>query len=126
MLNIKSVLKKAGIIGIIITAIAARGVSIYGAEPEAEPKSETRKAHHTLIADTGVIMDEPDGETIIATLQSGHMFCFDDEDHDWCVGDLVTMIFDDNGTPIITDDIIISYRYSGWISRAELKNWIKD
>lgn len=34
---------------------------------------------------------------------------------DWCVGDLVAAIMDDNNTPIIYDDLIVSYLYSGWI-----------
>lgn len=39
---------------------------------------------------------------------------------DWYVGDICSVIFCDNGTSTIYDDIIISTRYSGYI---ENENW---
>ena len=76
-----------------------------------------------LYADCGVIMDEPD-EDVVVTMKNGNMFAFGNVDGDWQVGDIVSILFDDNGTEIVYDDIIISYRYSGWISDSELQNWI--
>ena len=34
---------------------------------------------------------------------------------DWQEGDLASFIMNDNGTPTIYDDEIVSVRYSGWI-----------
>lgn len=77
-----------------------------------------------IYADCGVILQQP-GSDVIVTLQNGHMFSFENEDHDWMIGDLVSIVFENNGTPEITDDTIISYRYSGWISESEQESWIK-
>jgi len=80
-------------------------------------------------ADCGVIMDDPGklGDDVIVTMQNGHMFAFENEDGDWCIGDLVSIMFDDNGTLDITDDIILDHpRYSGWISAEEMQQWVKE
>lgn len=34
---------------------------------------------------------------------------------DWAIGDIATMIMNDNGTQLIFDDTIVSVRYDGWI-----------
>lgn len=75
-------------------------------------------------ADCGIIMQDPD-ENVVITMQNGHMFSFENLDGDWNKGDIVSVIFDDNGTEKIFDDIIVSYKYSGWISDAEMQDWVK-
>lgn len=34
---------------------------------------------------------------------------------DWAEGDIATMIMNDNGTPIIYDDVIVHINYDGWL-----------
>ena len=83
------------------------------------------KIRHNAIADCGIILDQPD-EDVIVTLYNGHMFAFENEDPgEWEIGDIVTLLFDDNGTEIIYDDVIIDYRYSGHINSSEVLNhWV--
>lgn len=81
-------------------------------------------------ADCGVIMQDitktqDDLYEITITMQNGNQFSFLSEDGDWEVGEIVSAIFADNGTPNVSDDVIISCRYSGWVSDDELQNWIK-
>lgn len=45
---------------------------------------------------------------------NGNEWCFTDLEGDWVVGDIVSMIMYDRGTPIIYDDEIVSVRYDGW------------
>ena len=80
-----------------------------------------------LYADCGVIMDDPGqlGDIVIVTMQNGNMFAFENEDGDWNIGNLVSILFDNNGTDIVYDDIIIDYKYAGWVSETEMRNWIK-
>ena len=85
----------------------------------AKPQSETE------YSDCGCILTEPK-EIVEVTFQNGHVFAFENKDGDWMQGDLVTITFNNNGTPVITDDIILNYKYSGWISKSEMKIWIKE
>lgn len=80
-----------------------------------------------LYADCGVIMDDPGivGDTVTVTMQNGNMFAFENQDGDWNYGDLVSILFDNNGTEKVYDDIILDYKYAGWISETEIENWIK-
>ena len=112
------------ILAIVIASIPlllTSGIIHFYGDREAKPKSEN------LYADCGVIMDDPGkiGDDVIVTMQNGNMFAFENEDGDWCIGNLVSILFDNNGTDIVYDDIIISYRYSGWISETEMENWVK-
>lgn len=75
-------------------------------------------------ANTGLIMEEP-GDTVFAVMQNGNVFEFLNEGEDWFVGDIVSILFYDNGTDIVYDDIIISCRYSGWVSDEEMQKWVK-
>lgn len=43
---------------------------------------------------------------------TGHVFEMDAEDYD--AGDLVSLIMYNSGTPEVTDDVILSARYSGF------------
>ena len=73
----------------------------------------------------GLIMDEPHDGIVEVVLQNGHIYAFEDDDPDWIVGDLVGIVFDDNGTENITDDIIVSRRNIGYVTDTEFENWIK-
>ena len=80
-----------------------------------------------IYADCGLIMKKPSKKgRVVITMQNGNQFAFTDKDEDWMVGDLVAVVFDDNGTEKVYDDIILSTRYCGWISKKEMKRWIKS
>ena len=100
-------------------------VSCFGLKREAEkPVSEIEN----LYADVGVIMDDPGkiGDDVIITMQNGNMFAFENDDGDCNIGNLVSVLLDNNGTENVYDDIIVDYIYAGWISESEMKIWIKE
>lgn len=107
------------IIGVVFGVMLASAASFTGNAGEI-PKEPTAQ----LYADCGAILEEP-GKDVIITMQNGNQFSFENVDGDWMKGDLVSAIFDDNGTENVEDDEIISYQFSGWITENEQKNWIK-
>ena len=54
-------------------------------------------------------------ETQLVTIESvtGFVYQFYSDAGDWTPGDLVACIMDRNGTPEITDDVVIDANYSG-------------
>ncbi|MBO7734032.1 MAG: hypothetical protein J6S67_15825 [Methanobrevibacter sp.] len=71
---------------------------------------------------TAVVTDVKRNDTITVKTFTGFEYSFSDEDGDWFEGDICAMIMDDNGTEDdITDDIILTERYTGWIDDWE--NW---
>ena len=65
--------------------------------------------------------------TVVTDYQNGILYCEDFngmvwtiecEQEDWMIGDICAMIMDNNGTDIIYDDIIVTYKYDGFVS-----NW---
>ena len=109
---------------LICVGILGTGCStaFHAVNKTAEEK-QISEIHHNTIADCGIILDQPD-EIVIVTLYNGNMFAFQNEDvGEWEIGDIVTLLFDDNGTEIIYDDIIIDYRYSGHINSPEVLNY---
>ena len=113
------------IIGLITAAILSAATMITGSTTEF-PKDPTEN----IYADCGLIMEEPEEieesfYKVTITMQNGNSFSFISEDGDWSRGDLVSAMFDSNGTENVIDDEIISCRYSGWISENEQKTWIK-
>lgn len=108
-MNISSILMTA-----FLTMLSA--VSGSTEQPDAIQKE--------IYADCGAILEDPT-DTVIITMQNGNQFSFENFDGDWMTGDLVSVIFDSNGTEEVFDDIIISCRYSGYISENEQKTWIK-
>ena len=116
------------ITGLITTAImTALTACMNPTANEMLPNEKTE-----IYADCGAILEEADVEKIreefyqiTFTMQNGNRFAFYAEDGDWMVGDLVSAVFDDRGTPAVTDDEILSVRYSGHISDEEIQNWIK-
>lgn len=79
---------------------------------------------NNLYPDVGCIMKKP-GKTVEITMQNGNRFAFQNEDGDWCKGDLVAVIMDSRGTPKVTDDRIVSVKYAGYVSKSEIKKWVK-
>lgn len=55
------------------------------------------------------------GESQLVTIETvtGFLYQFESDAGDWTPGDLCACIMNDNGTPEITDDIVIDARYSG-------------
>ena len=120
-------------IGILISAAVFAVVSLvnptgFEEEPfmvyeESEDYTQSWK-HDGLYADAGLIMEEP-GEIVWVTMQNGNVFGFYNNEGDWTIGDIVSVLFDDNGTPLVYDDIILACKYSGWVSDKEMETWIK-
>lgn len=67
-------------------------------------------------ADTFVVVEvDYDTDTVWLMDFSGHMYSFEGCE-DWMVADLCSVLMDNNGTDLILDDVILSCRYSGWVS----------
>lgn len=114
------------IIGMIVTMMTAAMTMVSGATEANLPKGNVAGYY----ADCGVISEaveetEEGFYEVVITMQNGNMFSFYSEDGDWMEGDLVSVIFYDNGTDAVADDEILSAKYSGWISEEEIQNWIK-
>lgn len=69
-------------------------------------------AHETYPLMTVVV--QSDNETVTAIDYNGNLweFGYFTED-DYMTGDVVILTMDDNGTPIVYDDIVIAAKYSG-------------
>ena len=61
-----------------------------------------------------VVANDERSETITVEDFNGNHWKFNGIE-DWIEGDIAVMIMDDNGTPTIYDDKIISVRYGGWV-----------
>ena len=62
---------------------------------------------------TGTVTEvDKASDTVTFTTPNGHSFAFNGCE-DWASNDLVSAIMYDNGTPQVSDDIILSARYSG-------------
>lgn len=97
---------------LVVAAIAAVGIVACGCSSSA-----------TTYADCGMVSGITDDHVITVETQTGNQFSFRDNDGDWEVGDLCTMILDNQGTPNdVRDDVITSTRYSGWVSPEE---WVE-
>ena len=53
------------------------------------------------------------GDVVTMETSTGHVYEMTGAE-DYMTGDLVALIMDDNGTPEVTDDKIISARYAGY------------
>lgn len=65
----------------------------------------------TLYPETGKVVEICDDVVTVET-STGNLFEFYGSE-DWFVGDCVSMIMDSCGTESITDDIILTVKYSG-------------
>lgn len=73
-------------------------------------------AHAEIYPKTARIVNiRLEGTKDVVTLEDSNGFTWEyDGVEDYYLGDLVSLIMDDNGTEIISDDKIISHRYSGY------------
>ena len=71
----------------------------------------------TLYPETGIITDVTQTDTgtyeIIFETSNGNIFSFYTDDCDLYVGDLISILMDNNGTEIVYNDTIIDHKYSG-------------
>ena len=65
----------------------------------------------TLYPETAKVVEICNDEVVVETC-TGNLFAFYGAE-DWMVGDTVSMIIDSCGTENITDDIILTVKYSG-------------
>ena len=122
------------LIGYIIASVAAAFATCLaplGAATAPEPEVIYVEAEpQGIYADCGLILDEiqesPEGYLITITMQNGNKFAFVSEDGDLETGEIISAVFKDNGTDEVSDDEIISYRYSGWVSDDEMEIWVKE
>ena len=109
---------KSGV-GLFITLILlfVIAVSIFDAQAHASGNGSPWWVIDNRYAKVAVV-DEIDAENDIIRLAvpygSGVFIYTFAGVEDLCRGDIVGMLMDDNGTPYITDDIILSVTYSGW------------
>ena len=70
--------------------------------------------HTAIVSEINTIDDGilPYTEVIVVDA-AGRSWAFYDDQEDWFVGDLCSMIMFDNGTEIVHDDEVISARYAG-------------
>lgn len=88
----------------------------------------TAQHYSNLYPDTGLVISTEwygDHGLLQFQTQNGHIFELIEEDGDWYTGDLISVIFNDNGTPEVYDDIIVNYKYSGWIDEEDMYKWVK-
>lgn len=93
---------------------AVSAVSFAGASYAGEPAP---KNYYAMTAVVSSLDYEKD--TVTVENANGFTWCFSGTE-DWEVGDVASLVMDDNGTEIIFDDEIISARYSGYIA-SDLK-----
>jgi len=68
---------------------------------------------------TGIITEIDEGnDFVVFECANGNQFSFYGVE-DWMVGDVVSAIMDDNGTPEVKDDKIVKIHYSGTTERLE-------
>ena len=96
---------------LVLAMVMVCGLCI-GANANVDAASEKTA---NLYAMTTVLVDINDECKLITCKDfNGNEWCFTDLEGDWVVGDIVSMIMNDRGTPIIYDDEIVSVRYDGW------------
>ena len=68
-------------------------------------------------AETMAIIEVNTEDEIISCMSfNGNVWEFEDTCGDWEIGDVCSVLMCDNGTEIVTDDIIMSVKYSGWVN----------
>lgn len=65
----------------------------------------------TLYPETGKVV-LISGDAVTVETSTGNLFEFYGSE-DWFVGDIASMIMDSCGTDVVTDDVIITAKYSG-------------
>ena len=83
-------------------------------------KQETLTENNENYYPTVFIVTDIHNDEVSLKDYNGNIFCFEGVE-DWAIGDICSAIMDNNGTQDITDDIIVSTRYSGSLI-GEYKN----
>ena len=93
---------------------AVSAVSLAGASYAGEPALKNYYAMTAIVSDLDYA-----GDTVTVENATGFTWCFSGTE-DWDIGDVASLVMDDNGTEIIMDDLVVSVRYSGYVA-ADLK-----
>lgn len=73
------------------------------------------KENGRLYPETAVVREvDYTTDTVTVECFNGNLFSFSECD-DWAEGDICSMLMNDNGTPTVTDDEIVSVKYSGYM-----------
>ncbi len=92
----------------------ASAASFAGAAYAGESDSKNYYAMTAVVADLNYEKD-----TVTVVNANGFTWSFSGTE-DWELGDVASLVMNDNGTEIIFDDEIVSVRYSGYIA-SDLK-----
>ena len=76
-----------------------------------------KEPSNQLYAMTTVVTDYQDG-TLYCEDFNGMVWTIECDQEDWMIGDICAMVMDNNGTDVIYDDVIVTYKYDGFVS-----NW---
>lgn len=81
--------------------------------------SQPRVLQSSIYAETAeVVVVDYETDTVTVENAVGHRFAFFGCE-DYFVGDYVSMIMSDNGTPKVLDDVILDVQYSGYYRDAD-------
>ena len=67
----------------------------------------------SLVYPATMVVDEIDSDTVVFRTSTGHLYVMTGAE-DWEVGDMSSLLMFSKGTDVITDDIILTARYSGF------------
>jgi hypothetical protein len=96
----------------LIKAMLSLMVAFLAICKPAVPALPTVENYYPL---TALVVDFNEEEDIVICEDyAGNIWKFEGIE-DWMEGDLVSMLMDSKGTPLIFDDEILLVRYSGWI-----------
>lgn len=112
----RRIVARVAAIGILIMVIVPFAWWMGDLRNSGKPKSEVYPA-------CGLIT-KIESDTVWFETQTGNVFAFTGSE-DYEPGDLVAVIFDDNGTSDIHDDGIEAVRYAGYLSNEEANAWVK-
>ena len=67
----------------------------------------------SLVYPATMLVDEINGDTVVLRTSTGHLYAMTGSE-DWEIGDMASLLMFSKGTDVITDDIILTARYSGF------------
>ena len=79
------------------------------------PLNVQAKAKSDIYPMTTVVINYADGVLYCEDF-NGNIWTIENEEEDWYIGDICAMVMNKNGTDIIYDDTIVTYKYDGFIS----------
>lgn len=78
-------------------------------------RQEVNKAFSHVYPKCGVVVEVAhDSDEVSVQDFNSNVWVFEGAE-DWMVGDIASMLMDDNGTENIYDDIIMDVHYEGWV-----------